>query len=105
MTRTVGQKLSIKQEKRTAKKYGGTRTPQSGAGWAHKNDVRTDRFLIENKTTSNKSSISLKAKDLEGVTRNAIVSGRDAVLQFDLNGRRYVVLNEDDFIELAGLDQ
>jgi hypothetical protein len=89
------------QEERTAKTFGGRRTIMSGAGWLRKNDVSTDRFLIENKTTGNKSSITLKFADLFALWRNAVREDKMPVLQFDLNNRRYVVLTEDDFLGLT----
>jgi Holliday junction resolvase len=95
---------SRRQEDGVAKRLGGRRQPGSGAGWAHKNDVRTPEFLIECKFTNNRSSITLKAKDLESLTRNAIVSGRTPLLQFELNGRRYLVLREDDGTERLGIE-
>lgn len=96
-------KRSRKQEERTAAKYNGSRSPMSGAGWVHKNDVRTDQLLIENKRTDNKKSITLNAVDLEGLDRNAAREGRQAWFQFDLNGKSYVVLGEGFAMELAGL--
>jgi hypothetical protein len=89
------------QEVRTAKTHGGQRSIMSGAGWLRKNDVWTERFLIENKTTGNKASITLKFKDLLELWRNAVRADRIPVLQFDLNNRRYVVLTEDDFLGLT----
>lgn len=95
---------SIKQEKRVAKQYNGSRTPMSGATWHSKNDVRTDELLIENKRTDNKSQITLKALDLEELDRNAAREGRSAVLQFDLNDKEYVVLRSGFARELFGMD-
>jgi hypothetical protein len=88
-------KASRKQEERTARAYNGSRNAMSGAGWAKKNDVTTEDFLIENKMTG-KKQITLTAHALESLSRNAIVCGRTPMLQFDLNGRRYIVLREDD---------
>jgi hypothetical protein len=93
-------KLSLKQEKRTAAAYRGSRQPMSGAGWLRKNDVRSESLLIENKTTGNGKSYSIKSTDLVELTERAIIDDRLPVLQFDLGGRRYVVLNEDDFLEM-----
>jgi hypothetical protein len=95
---------SRKQEERTAKAYRGSRNAMSGAGWVNKNDVKTEDFLIENKFTNNRRSITLKAIDLETLARNAIVSARTPMLQFDLNGRRYIVLREDDG-PLSGIER
>lgn len=107
MSRTDVQKKSDAQEKRTAEKYNGSKNIMSGAGWKRKNDVTTDRFLIENKTRMdiNAKSYSVKAIDLRDLAKNAVVASRIPLLQFDLGGHSYVVLLEDDFIELVGLDE
>jgi len=91
---------SKQQEERTADTYKGSRNAGSGSGWVRKNDVRSEMFLIENKFTDNKKSYSIKSTDLIELNREAIKESRIPVLQFDLAGRRYVVLNEDDFLLL-----
>jgi hypothetical protein len=88
-------KSSKKQEKRTADTYKGSRNARSGAGWLRKNDVRSHEYLIENKLTENKKTITLKEIDLRDLR------DRVPVLQFDLAGRRYVVIGEDDFLEIT----
>lgn len=103
MPRDPKLRKSSAQEKRTAERYRGSRSPGSGSGWSSKNDVRTDDLLIENKRTDNKRSITIKADDLEDLDRNAAMEGRQAWFQFDLNGRNYVVLREGFATELAGL--
>lgn len=101
MSRTPSQRVSDKQEIRTAEKYGGWRTPMSGAGWKHKSDVKTDRFLIENKTklSPQAKSFSVKLQVLRDLTKQALASGRTGILQFDLGGHSYVILREEDFLE------
>lgn len=94
-------KSSKKQEKRTAKTYKGSRNARSGAGWLRKNDVRSHEYLIENKLTENKKTITLKELDLRELRDRALLEDRIPVLQFDLAGRRYVVIGEDDFLELT----
>lgn len=69
-----------------------------------KNDVRSVEFLFENKFTTNKKSITLKEVDLRELVERAILEDRTPVLQFDLANRRYVVLVEDDFLEMIGND-
>jgi len=95
-------KASKRQENRSAKIYRGSRNAGSGSGWLRKNDVRTHELLIENKLTNNEKSYSIKAKELQELTQRAILEDRLAVLQFDLGGRHYVILNEDDFQEIIG---
>ena len=48
-----------KQEKRLAKKTGGTTTAASGSFWSRKGDVRSADLLIEAKQTD-KASYSIK---------------------------------------------
>jgi hypothetical protein len=93
-------KKSRKQEKRSADTYRGSRNIGSGNGWLRKNDVRAEQFLIENKLTIGNKSITIKAVDLKELRERAILEDRVPVLQFDLNGRHYVVLVEDDFLSL-----
>ena len=93
-------KKSVKQEKRSAGSYNGSRNAGSGSGWMRKNDVRSEEFLIENKLTIGLKSITLKSLDLIELRERAIIEDRTPVLQFDLNNRRYVVLVEDDFLAM-----
>lgn len=102
--RTEGQKQSRKHENRLAKKIGGKRVAASGAFWSRKGDVRSEDLLIEHKWTG-KSSFSMKAVVLEKIVKEAILDGRMPVLGFSLNSNNYVVLTEDDFLELKTLLQ
>ena len=95
-------KKSVKQEKRSAKSYRGSRNAGSGSGWLRKNDVRSETLLIENKLTVATKSITLKNADLVELRERAILEDRVPVLQFDLAGRNYVVLVESDFLEIIG---
>lgn len=97
-------KRSRKQEQRSAKSYKGSRNAGSGSGWLRKNDVRTEDILIENKFTTNEKQITLKNQDLVELIERAILEDRLPVLQFDLAGRRYVVLTEDDFLEMTSIN-
>lgn len=90
-------KKSRKQERQTADRYKGSRNAGSGSGWLRKNDVRSHEFLIENKFTDNAKQYTIKLKDLTELHQRAILEDRIAVLQFEIQGRRYVVLTEDDF--------
>jgi len=97
-------KKSVKQEKRTANSYKGSRNARSGAGWLRKNDVRAESLLIENKLTTGTTQITVKVKDLTELQERAILEDRLPVLQFDVAGKRYVVLTEDDFLEMIHED-
>lgn len=76
----------------------------SGAGWARKADVRAENFLIECKLKMDpkSKSYSLKAQDMKDLTRRARLEGRIPLFQVDLQGKTYVILNEDDFLDLIG---
>ena len=97
--KSKGQRESKKHEDRLAKKVGGQRSAGSGAFWSRKGDVRSQDMLIEHKWTG-KASVSVKAAVLEKIVTEAILDGRMPVLGFHLNGENYVLLLEDDFLEL-----
>jgi len=89
-------KRSRRQERDTAEHYGGRTQPGSGSGWVHRNDVRSDEFLIENKRTD-KGSITIKADDLRKLRINATRLDRIGLMEIQLGGHDYVVLHRDDF--------
>lgn len=88
-------KKSRAQEKKTAMLHGGSVIAGSGSGWLRKGDVRTRRFNIECKRTDARQ-ITLKAETLEKNWAEAWSEGRLPLTSFELGGRRYLVLNEDD---------
>ncbi|GHB52660.1 hypothetical protein GCM10010331_45370 [Streptomyces xanthochromogenes] len=89
-------KRSQDQEKKLADRYDGTVNPGSGNGWIHKNDVRSDRFSFEAKTTE-KRSYSLKLDDLLKAEKNALISGREMVFAVELGGRNWMVVSQELF--------
>jgi len=93
-------KRSKKQESKTAGRYNGSRNAGSGSGWMRKNDVRSHEFLIENKFTDNLKQYSVKLKDLLELEERAILEDRIPVLQFEVQGKGFVILNENDFISM-----
>lgn len=97
--KTEGQKQSQKHEKRLAKKVGGSVNAASGAFWSRKGDVRSVDLLIEHKFTG-KKSFSVKSDVLKKIVREAILDGRMPVLGIHLDGENYVILLEDDFLEM-----
>lgn len=99
MAKSEGQKQSLKHEKRLAKVIGGQRNVASGAFWFRKGDVRSKDLLIEHKWTG-KKSFTLKSDVLEKITTEAILDGRTPVLGVSLNDVNYVLLDENDFLEL-----
>lgn len=94
---------SRKQEASVAKGLGGRTTPRSGAGWAVKNDVRTNDLSVEVKYTD-KKSYSLKHADLKKAERNALAdSGREFafVVGFGrLNGHASMVV-DDEYVVIS----
>jgi hypothetical protein len=92
-------KKSRKQEKQTADRYKGSRNAGSGAGWMRKNDVRTDKLLIENKFTDNVKGYSVKVKDMNELRKQALMENRIPVLQIEIGGVRFITMYEDDFME------
>jgi len=97
--RSKGQQESRKHEDRLAKAIGGQRNAASGAFWSRKGDVRSSDLLVEHKWTG-KQSVSVKAAVLEKIVTEAILDNRMPVLGFHLNGENYIMLTEDDFLEL-----
>lgn len=101
---TANRRKSDKQEKRLADLIGARVQPGSGSGWKRRQDVRSEDFLWEMKRTDNKKSISLKLDDLAQLRKNALMDGRTGVMHVEIGDKRFVVMFEDDFLELAGLD-
>lgn len=97
--KSKGQKESQKHEARLAKAINGQRIVASGALWSRKGDVRSQDLLIEHKWTG-KSSFTVKAAVLEKIVKEAILDGRMPVLGISLNNENYVMLTEDDYLEL-----
>jgi hypothetical protein len=97
--KSEGQKQSQKHEKRLAKRVGGLTTAASGAFWSRKGDVRSDDLLIEHKWTGKKTK-TIKSEELEKITTEAIIDGRIPVFGISLNNKNYVILVEDDFLEM-----
>ena len=94
-----GQKQSQKHEKRLAKLVDGSVNAASGAFWSRKGDVRSKDLLIEHKWTG-KKQVTIKSEVLKKITREAILDSRIPVLGIHLDGENYVVLLEDDYLEM-----
>ena len=97
--RSEGQKKSRKHEIRLAKRIGGKRNAASGAYWSRKGDVRSDDLLVEHKYTG-KKQFTVRSEVLKKIMREAILDGRTPVLGIHLDGEDYVILSENDFIEM-----
>lgn len=90
------------QEKNTALRLQGRVTPQSGAGWVAKNDVRTPTESVECKTTSS-DGYRLTWKALKKASDAALLDGRRMLFEIEFQGHgKYVVLTSDDYEELRG---
>ena len=91
-------KRSQKQEKSVAKKFNARLTAASGALWGMKGDVRSDKYLIECKTTE-KDYYTLTAKVWEKIQEEAIQDHmRTPLMVIDLKDTdRYVVFRPKDF--------
>jgi Holliday junction resolvase len=87
------------QEKRLAKAVDGKRRAASGAFWSGKGDIRCEGYLIEAKWTGAKQ-ITVKAQVLEKIVTEAVIEGRIPVLAIELNKKNYVVLTEEDFLDM-----
>ena len=70
----------------------------SGA-FDRKGDVRSPNHLWELKWTG-KSQFTVKAAELEKICGEALFEGRVPVFGISLNKRNYVILEENDFLEL-----
>lgn len=100
MPRTLVQKMSDLQEKRGARAYGGRVTSRSGAGWSDKADVHTADEVIEMKATG-KTQITIKALWLQKVFLEATAKLKRPVLEFQLAGKTYIVLERAEYLSLT----
>jgi hypothetical protein len=102
MSKTEGQKASQHHERRLAQLLGGTRPAASGAFWTRKGDVRAEKYLLEHKYTS-KNSISISRTVLDKIRTEAIMDQRVPLLALHINGRNYMLMEEDDWLAEVGL--
>jgi hypothetical protein len=100
-------KMADKHEAEVALAFGGRVTPGSGGGRIeeHGLDVVTETELIECKATGHLSYSVAKAL-MNQVERSALLAGKRGLLNIKLDAnnphaRRYVVLLEGDYLELA----
>jgi hypothetical protein len=97
--KSEGLKKSQKHEARLAGVLNGKVNAGSGAFWSRKGDVRSADVLLEHKYTG-KTSFTVKAAVLEKIVKEAILESRMPVLGVSLNSEDYILLTEDDFLEL-----
>lgn len=86
------------EEKRVAKKVGGRVQPGSGclSPSGLKEDVRSEKCLIQVKATSKKRFI-LKRDDLDKLIHNALNIGKTPVMVLTMWGKSFVITREEDF--------
>lgn len=89
------------KEKKDAKALGAKRTPRSGGLWFAKGDSKSERFLIENKTTA-KNSYSINNKIWEKIKKEALLEGRVPLLSVEFGDKKHevIVIDKNDFIEM-----
>jgi hypothetical protein len=95
------QRRSRLQERKGAKRYGGTTNSGSGNGWIRKNDVITPTESIEFKTTT-KDSYRLTAEELYKAYENAIIDGKRMlfIIDFSERGTTYVTMDQTDYEDM-----
>lgn len=96
---------TLESEKKSAEALGGRAQPASGAGDAHKGDIKLEQFLIDKKETS-AQSILVHGKDLTKITRQADGEAKTPALLLQMEGvpatvsREWVLLPLEKFAEL-----
>lgn len=97
--------LSVRQEERFARRYGGKRSPSSGAAVTDQGDMRTSRDLMECKHAGTydkpAKSISVKLADLEKIADEAWSIGKLPTLGLTIYAPGSVLSDRDGFIDLT----
>jgi hypothetical protein len=90
-----------KKEEDDAESFEGRITPKSGGYWSFPGDVKTDRFLIDSKTT-NKKSYSIKSTTWKKIEHEALKSRKIPLISILLinEGIELIAIDKNDFIEL-----
>lgn len=91
-----------RKEQNDAEDFGGFRTPGSGNKDGFKGDVKTDDWLIECKHTTRKG-FRITNTLWDKCHNEALLADRRPILSIELgSGKEVVVLDKNDFIEIAG---
>lgn len=86
-----------KKEKRDEKLFGGKRTIRSGGLWFNPGDLKTESFLLDQKTTKH-NSFSIKSETWKKIETEALMEQRMPCLSVELgDGTEFVVLSLIDF--------
>lgn len=91
---------SQRSEKQAAKLYKGRTQMASGAISHSKGDVRTARYLIEDKITD-KQSYAVTRKVWDKIAKEGLQVGKQPLLRITINGKTLIVCDEVLFLTLA----
>lgn len=94
---------SRKQERRSAKKYGGHLTAGSGSKW-NKGDVNAGEYKIECKRTD-KKSITVKLEWLLTIRDHAFAARMKPAVEIELQDEVWVMIPASDFKELINFER
>lgn len=93
------------KERKDAKLFGSKGTPRSGGLWFAKGDSKSEKFLIENKTTA-KERFSITSQVWEKIKKEAVIEGRTPILSIEFAGstlakkHAIIVIDLNDFLEM-----
>lgn len=95
-------KFYRENEAEAMRKLGLEPTPNSGSGWKVKEDGQNEFLICQHKCTD-KSSISIKQKDIRMLEKNAAVEKKKAIfaIQFNNTGEMWIMAKPEDFIYVA----
>lgn len=90
-----------KKEQKDAKLFGGKPTPRSGGLWFAKGDSKSEKYLIENKTTD-KENFTIVGKVWEKIYNEAIINSRIPLLSimFGVKNTEVIVIDKNDFVAM-----
>jgi len=90
-----------KAEEKDAKTFNASLTPRSGGLWFAKGDSKSDKFLIENKTTE-KKSFSISNLLWKKVEKEGLLNQRIPLISLEFLGKsvELIILDKNDFISL-----
>jgi hypothetical protein len=92
------QRVSAKQERSVARRFGATQHSGSGSG-AKRLDMHNDDAIIECKTVlQGKKQITIRVSDLKLLLYQAAVQDRDAVLHVQIDEQKWVLIPESDYL-------
>jgi hypothetical protein len=89
------------KERKDAVAFEARRTPRSGGLWFAKGDSKSDKYLIENKT-SKYECFRITTNLWKKISREALLNQRVPVvsIEFGKDKMELVILSKDDFLSL-----